>query len=266
MRKQLCLGLLSLAVFISPATAGTEAKPLPESVKKAHDQVRKYVDDRGGQMGQIIWVEEKALKQVFPDLLFFAVRFRQYPVAFAPPEGMSSSNVVVVGDKLTLLPDQLAFNKFFSAQWQTRKPPTADQAKAAAVSYLALNQELVQDGFYTFEIIQAGAENKNGNMEATGRSMVTKGGNGDIRIELQFMGQNLIVNHNQTIRPGPRPKCQATRLIDNDPLIRHMAETELRFMGLAARSYLLEQRDKADNPRLRQAIQQLLEKMEADGW
>ena len=67
------------------------------------------------------------------------------------------------------------------------------------------------------------------------------------------------------VRPGPRPICQATKLLDPDPVVRRMAEQDLLIMGIAARAYLLEQRNKA-NAELRRAIDLLWQRMEKNGW
>ena len=46
---------------------------------------------------------------------------------------------------------------------------------------------------------------------------------------------------NKVVR-GIRPRCQATRLLDPDPVIRAICEQDILVMGVAARAYLLEQR------------------------
>jgi hypothetical protein len=57
-----------------------------------------------------------------------------------------------------------------------------------------------------------------------------------------------------------RPICQATKLLDPDPIVRKMAEQDLLIMGAAARDYLLEQRAKA-GPELQAAIDRIWERM-----
>ena len=79
---------------------------------------------------------------------------------------------------------------------------------------------------------------KDGNLEASGRAMVTQGGNGAIKATLTFDGEGKLIGFNEEsqIRPGPRPICQATKLLDADPIVRKMAEQDLLYMGLAARA------------------------------
>jgi hypothetical protein len=67
------------------------------------------------------------------------------------------------------------------------------------------------------------------------------------------------------LKPGPRPICQATKLLDADAVVRKMAEQDLLFMGLAARDYLMEQRAAA-GPELRQAIDRLWEQIVNNKW
>src|SRR5207249_6646109 len=64
-----------------------------------------------------------------------------------------------------------------------------------------------------------------------------------------------------SIRPGPRPICQATKLLDADPLVRRICEQDLLIMGLSARDYLAEQRAAA-RPELRDAIDRLWQKIQ----
>jgi hypothetical protein len=65
------------------------------------------------------------------------------------------------------------------------------------------------------------------------------------------------------LKPGPRPICQATKLLDADPVVRRMAEQDLLVMGRAARPYLDEQRAKAA-PELQKAIDRVWERICAD--
>src|SRR5205085_1021891 len=61
-------------------------------------------------------------------------------------------------------------------------------------------------------------------------------------------------------RPGPRPICQATKLLDPDPVVRRMAEQDLLIMGRAVKPYLDEQRARAE-PGLRKAIDRLWQRI-----
>jgi hypothetical protein len=61
------------------------------------------------------------------------------------------------------------------------------------------------------------------------------------------------VRESSTVRPGVRPICQATKLLDRDPVVRRMAEQDILVMGRMAKPYLDEIRAKA-KPKLKQAI------------
>jgi hypothetical protein len=77
---------------------------------------------------------------------------------------------------------------------------------------------------------------------------------------------SLTAGQNYKLQAGPRPKCQATKLLDLDPIVRYMTETELLSMGLAAKEYLREQRARAADPKLARAIDRILQRIEVVGW
>jgi hypothetical protein len=73
------------------------------------------------------------------------------------------------------------------------------------------------------------------------------------------------VNEKAAIRPGPRPICQATKLLDADPIVRRIAEQDLLIMGLSSRDYLMERRERA-SPELREAIDRVWLQIQKNGW
>ena len=62
---------------------------------------------------------------------------------------------------------------------------------------------------------------------------------------------------------GIRPRCQATRLLDPEPIVRAMAAHDLLVMGKAVREYLDERRATA-GPALLGAIDQLWQRILAE--
>src|SRR5262249_31062588 len=101
--------------------------------------------------------------------------------------------------------------------------------------------------------------------KAGGRAVVMQGGNGNITVALELDSNGKVARASDTTKvvAGPRPICQATKLLDADPIVRKMAEQDLLYMGLAARDYLLEQREAA-NPELREAIDRIWERIVKD--
>ena len=94
-----------------------------------------------------------------------------------------------------------------------------------------------------------------------------QGGNGELTAALEYGKDGKLAKVVETakIRPGPRPICQATKLLDADPIVRRMAEQDLLIMGLFARDYLMEQRELA-TPELRAAIDRVWQQIQKNGW
>jgi hypothetical protein len=151
---------------------------------------------------------------------------------------------------------------FFAGRNGHQKDPTPwhqaigivakDTVDTALSSYLVLGQEFVQDGFYTFEIdtkgFVAAGEGKSIST-AKGRAIAMKGGNGEILVEMKLDNQGKVAEatfDRSKLKQGPRPICQATKLLDGDAVVRRMDEQDLLCMGLAARNYLMEQREVAN--------------------
>jgi hypothetical protein len=259
------LGLLLAGALPSPA----QEKPLPEEAQKAADAVKAYLQKLKGDHAQLIYNDEPALKKIFPEHVFIVARYRVFPVARILPEGLRPSNVFAVTRKehhVELVKDVKGLQAFFKAnQVPAKDEPTA---KASLVAWLTLAQEFPQDGFYKFEVLAKdfGSELNDKTQTVRGRAIVTQGGKGEIGATLVYEGGKLAsATESGKIMPGPRPICQATKLLDRDLIVRRMAEQDLLFMGLAAHDYLMEQRQQA-NPELRDAIDRLWRKIQESGW
>ena len=102
--------------------------------------------------------------------------------------------------------------------------------------------------------------------DVSARVVVMSGGSGMLGARLNFdrAGKLTAVSEEAKIRPGPRPICQATKLLDPDPVVRRMAEQDLLIMGRAAKPYLDEQRAKA-TPELRRAIDRVWQRILDEG-
>jgi hypothetical protein len=236
--------------------------------KAAQERLAKHLGDLA-KGGQIVSIGSEPLAKTFPDYQFFALRFRIYPVARVLPEGMKPSNVFAVpkDGKPEHLKDEKTLEAFFGKHGPAARGKT--EAATLVRSWLSLSQEFVQDGFYKFDLRQPPEIKEEGGkvQSVSGRAMVVTGGNGEINATLKFGADGKVekVAETRKIREGPRPICQATKLLDSDPIVRRMAERDLLYMGVAARDYLMEQRATA-GPELRRAIDRLWQRIEQEGW
>jgi hypothetical protein len=264
-----CL-IVALGVLLSVGDqSGGQEKPASEEVQRAEQAVKADLQKKKGAHAQLLPRDEPILKKVFPEQNFVVARFRQFPVANQVPEGLRASNLFAVTKKeqqVQYIPDPGAMEKFFRAEAVTAANEAA--ARDVLAAWLALAQEFQQDGFYKFEVLDKdfAVEGDKGNYTVRGRALVVQGGKGELGATLAFQGGKLAkATEAGKIFPGPRPICQATKLLDPDPIVRKMAEQDLLFMGLAARDYLFEQYARAD-PELRAAIDRIWRKIRAEGW
>jgi hypothetical protein len=242
-----------------------EVKKLtPEDIAKAEAAVKKDLENRKGGMAQVTYIKDAAVEKVLPGVACFAVLFRQYPVGRVPPEGLSASNLFVVdaAGKVTPLPNEKKLQEFVQTARVTVKDDA--QAKDAARAYVRLAQELHQDGFYKFELMDEAtkAETIKNGRQATARVVVMQGGNGTIDVTLTFYEDSFskaVVD--AKLKPGPRPICQATKLLHPDPLVRRICEDDLLIMGPACLPYLEEQRATA-SPELQREIDRVRARIE----
>jgi hypothetical protein len=247
------------------ATQPVEPKESP-GVEQARKVLLKSLARYREQAPEIqpVLLSHRALEQMFPKAVFFVVRFRQYPVGRVPPEGLDVSNIfVVVPEKEPLrIGKSEQLQKFFREQAQL--VTEEKQARQAVHAWLILLQELHQDGFYQFEVLEKEitVQRREGGLQASGRSVVMRGGNGQLQVTLSFDPAGKLTQSSEQVQlqPGPRPICQARKLLDPDPIVRRMAEQELLYLGRMAEEYLREQRQQAD-PELRQAIDRLWQRI-----
>ena len=247
------LGVLALGVAL--------AEEVPDAL------ARKLAEFKGAKRGQVIAVEGEALAHAFPKYRFYLLRFRQYPVAVRPPERLQSNNLFVVTPKgsVDYIGDAKALERFFRA---TLAPVKADtEARDALKAWLRLAEEFHQDGFLQFSVPDDALRvtpAAGGGLRVTGKAVVNpQGGNmGEIAASLTFDPAGKLVKGSETanIKRGVRPICQATKLLDPDPIVRGMAEQALLVMGKAAKEYLDEQRAKA-GPELRRAIDRVWQRI-----
>jgi hypothetical protein len=240
------------------AAAADKAGPSDDDIAKAQKAVSDDLARLKGDGAVVQPVKDEAVSRAFPKHIFFGAFFRQFPVARPTPEGLNSANIYAVGPdgKAQLIKDNSQFHSFVLDL--TAKDD--DAAKDAARAYVRLLEELYQDGFFKFKLEDDSTkvEQATDGKTASARAVVMAGGNGEVAATLMFDkdGKFKEAKDSVNLKPGPRPICQATKLLDADPIVRRMAERDLLIMGRSAKPYLNEQRAKA-SPELQQAIDRI---------
>src|SRR6202521_6176828 len=215
----------------------------PATIAKADDQqlVEDYLATRGASGAVVRPITDDYVGRTFPSFSFFGVVFRKYPVAVLCPQtqDLKCSNVFFVKDGrvdfVATIPD-LKF--FFSAE--LGQAPSEDSAADAASTWLRFSEELKQDLFYTFSPPEITYMPREDMTTVRGHAAVISGGEGHIEMVMTLgnAGSLVQVYEKGALRQGVRPICQATKLLDRDPIVRRMAEQDLLVMGPAARLYM----------------------------
>jgi hypothetical protein len=246
------------------AAAADKDKPSADDIKKATKMVEDRLAELKATGGQTEVITDDSVAAALPGHTFISVLFRQYPVGRLPPKPLKPQNVFVMTPKseLALITDTKELEDYFKTSLAPAKGDK--EAKDAALAFLRLSQSLENDGFYTFEVIADSTKvtPEKDAKKSTARSVAMKGGNGDITVELTFDADGKLTKATETstLKPGARPKCHATKLLDPDPVVRAIVEQDLLIMGKAAKPYLDEQRAKAD-PELQEAIDRIWQRI-----
>jgi hypothetical protein len=264
---------LGLAVLCALAWSGVASSaPLPEKKKltaeelaKAEKAVKDFLEEKKAGMGVLQPLKDDRLEQLFPRYAFYTLLFRQFPVGRVPPKGFVVSNVLVADAEGKVM-HFTAANKelldFINSALAEDK--TEEHAKNVGRAWIRILQEFYQDGFYKFALMDDSTKvTADGpNKKVSVKVVAMAGGNGDITstLVLDESGKITNIDGKSTLKPGPRPICQATKLLDPDPLVRRICEQDLLIMGTAAKPYLDEQRAKA-SPELRAAIDRIWQRI-----
>ncbi|HET8549883.1 MAG TPA: hypothetical protein VFL57_17860 [Bryobacteraceae bacterium] len=239
------------------------------TMARADDQqlVDEYLKSRGISGAVLRPITDDYVGRSFSGFSFFGVIFRQHPVAVLCPQNqdLKCSNVFFVKDGrvdfVSTIPD-LKF--FFMAE--LNPAPSEEAAADAARTWLRLSEELKQDLFYTFSAPEISFMPREDAIKVRARASVTAGGEGQIDVLITFgaAGSLLQIYEKSALRPGIRPICQATKLLDRDPIVRRMAEQDILVMGRAVKPYLDQVRATA-RPKLQQAIDRIWQRIIAEG-
>jgi hypothetical protein len=249
---------LSAVVFYFSAT-----------IAKADDQqlVEDYLKNRGTSGAVVKPITDDYVGRSFPNISFFGVTFPQYPVAFLCPQNqdLKCSNVFFVKDGQVDFVANIPDLKFFFVV-ELGSVPSQDAAIDAASSWLRFSEELKQDLYYTFSAPEISYVPRQDVTSVRGHAVVIAGGEGavDMLMTLGPAGSLLEIYEKSAVRAGIRPICQATKLLDRDPIVRRMAEQDILVMGRAAKPYLDRVRAKA-RPKLQQAIDRIWQRILNEG-
>ena len=241
----------------------------PAVIAQADDQqlVADYLQNRGAAGAVLRPITDDYVGRTFQNFSFFGAIFRQFPIAIACPQAqdLKCANLFFVKDGqvdfVSTIPD-LEF--FFAAQ--LAPVPSQDAATDAASTWLRFSEELKQDLFYTFSPPDITYTARDDLTTVRGHAAVSAGGEGqiDILMSLGSAGSFVNIYEKAALRPGVRPVCQATKLLDRDAIVRRMAEQDLLVMGRAAKPYLDQIRAKA-RPKLQQAIDRIWQRILEEG-
>ena len=260
--SNLGLGVIACVIAISagPFAEKSQAAPAPPRERQQTDQERIARELLRLTRGKYIapaplpQISVDAVGQELPHLRFYALVFPQWPVAFAPPAPLSAADVIAVSDggMVTVMTEPSALLRLFNTNRHMRDP------RMILLAWLNLTWHFSDDHFFQFDVGQnITITPQNDRTLATGKDVVQQhgGDQGEIDVSLIIAANGHIIaaSDNRNVRAGIRPICQATKLLDPDPIVRGMAEQCLLVMGSAAKPYLDEQRARA-SPELRAAI------------
>ncbi len=262
---------LAVGAGLLPPPAWTQTQTPPdEAVAAARQRVEAYLKTfaNAPPPQRLDALSGDGLEAVLPRHVVFGVVYRHYPVGVVPPAPLRPACLLAVpkakDQKIQVIPDLAGWEKFLTAE---AAPPASPTAAAAYLRlFLRGAAALHQDGFFhfTFEVDKPVVRNNTITVRGVAKVEPKGGDKGEIRAQFTFRDGRVIESQVQSqVLAGVRPICQATKLLDPDPIVRRMAEDAIRVMGRAARPYLEEQRAQAP-PELRQAIDRIWERIERE--
>jgi hypothetical protein len=257
-----------LAMLMANLAPADEAKP-PDT--RGRDLLaKKLATLQDADKGRVEQVTAEYLSRALPDHLFYMLRFGTYPTAqpLSPPLRARNLFIVKPDDSVEHIVDRSVLETFFRSTLVL--VTTEAQARDAAKAWLRFILEFHQDGYYRFAIpeesVLVSATSRG--REVTAKAEITAGGWGELVIHLAFDQAGKVVEVSgltdyRHLRRGLRPICQATKLLDPDPIVRAMAEQAILIMGRHAKEYLDDQRARA-RPELQRAIDQMWRRILAE--
>jgi hypothetical protein len=184
------------------------------------------------------------LKTIQPGVEAFRLNFQKYPMQRQPVAPLGPNNIMLVNKagKVAML-NSLDAMRYWLGKAVQNIP--SSRLPVATKLALQLTQELVTDGMFAFSPGEIKVKAEGNKKRFTLRSPVKpKGGDsGWVEVSLVFepVGKNwklYTFDRGHLLTPGVRPICQATKLLDPDPIVRRMAEQDILIMGRACKPYL----------------------------
>jgi hypothetical protein len=187
------------------------------------------------------------------------------PLQCPPAKDLKCANLFFVEDSQVDFVSTIKDLKFFFAA-NLAPAPIQDAATDAASTWLRFSEELKQDLFYAFSPPDISYTPRDDLTVVRAHVSVAAGGDGNIDVVMTLGAAGSLVNilEKSALRPGVRPICQATKLLDRDPIVRRMAEQDLLVMGRAAKPYVDQVRATA-RPKLQQAIDRIWQRILTEG-
>jgi hypothetical protein len=264
------VGALITAGALACASQDTNKKELTKESAAAQKKVEEHLATLKAQGAKTVVISDTPeLGKFFPNYQFVSVHFAEFPVARKPPEPLKSRNVFALSpdSKLQQLTEVKELENLFKTVVQINNTTPPEEPVAA---WFRLSQEFRQDGYFKFTLDKKKVRvNQRGtDVELTGELQVVPemGNKGSLEVAITFdpnTGKVTKVQETGSVQAGIRPRCQASRLLDPDPVIRAICEQDLLVMGRAAEEYLMEQRGKA-GPALREAIDRVWRQIVAE--
>lgn len=211
----------------------------------------------------------QSLIELAPKCAFYALHYREWPMAFVPSAPFKPRNILAVTSTgaVQLFTDPKKLAPFYGQQIGSL---VRQQIPMATAAWLTLSVEFSQDGFFIFKIPidQIRVHSGTVGFVAIGKATVDpKGGDsGELVANVNFWPNRnrefdvKDITEKRTIQAGVRPVCQALLLLDPNPTVRRMAERDLLVMGPIIKPYLDEKRKEAP-PELQKAIDAIWQKI-----
>jgi hypothetical protein len=258
--------ILGLSAPLCPAQDTGKKEPSAEALM-AQKKVEEHLAGLKAEGARVaVIADTPELAKLFPKYQFVAVHFAEWPVPLMPPEPLKARNIFAVLpdgkiENLTQVKDLEGLYKRV-VEIKGTTPP-----EDALGVWFRLSQELQQDGYFKFKFDKDSVKvtERGDTADFIGDLKVVEemGNKGSLQATITFnlkSGKVSKVEEKGSVMAGVRPRCQATRLLDPDPVIRAICEQDLLVMGRAIHDYLKEQRAQA-GPELQRAIDRVWQRI-----